>query len=275
MTMAESIEKYETAAPLVLVHGDFGDGYDTWGETARLLGARRAIIVDRPGFGVALAPDDRFTVAGDASYLEHIVQDMGLTSMHLVGHSYGALVALDFAVRQPRLVRSLHLIEPPLLSLLAEDDDVQQMELAIRELQSRHAETGDEATTAAFFPMIGANRVVERVRGTPEWSRLCGYATRFARSEPAGAYPAANVERLPRDLPLALYSGGRSHPVLRRVAAVLAKRRPDARFTEVAGAGHAVQMAGLEFVEPLLALTTSVDRSWEECASATGETARE
>jgi pimeloyl-ACP methyl ester carboxylesterase len=248
-------------APLVLVHGDFGDGYDTWGDTARLLaGHRRAIIVDRPGFGVALDPDDHFTIAGDATYLEQLVNDMKLTSFHLVGHSYGALVAIELAIRQPHRIRSLHLIEPPLLSLVASDDEARRMDRDIRAIQTRHGEVGDEATTAAFFPMIGATRVVDRLRGTPEWNRLCGYAARFARSEPAGDYSATNLDRLPRGIPIALYTGGRSHPVLRSVVTTLAERFPEAHCTDIPSVGHAVQMAGPDFVEPLLALATTVDR---------------
>jgi pimeloyl-ACP methyl ester carboxylesterase len=264
MNAAQPETQIGLAAPLVLVHGDFGDGFDTWAETARLLaGRRRAIIVDRPGFGVALGSDDRFTIAGDAAYLEQLVDDLGLKSFHLVGHSYGALVALELATRQPHRMRSLHLIEPPLLSLLASDDEARRMDRDIRAIQNRHGEVGDEATTAAFFPMIGATRVVERLRGTSEWNRLCGYAARFARSEPAGDYPATNLDRLPRDVPIALYSGGRSHPVLRGVVATLAERLPEAHCTDIPSAGHAVQMAGPDFVEPLLARATTADRIWK------------
>jgi hypothetical protein len=47
------------------------------------------------------------------------------------------------------------------------------------------------------------------------------------------------------------------------VIAVLAERRPDAYFLDVPNAGHAVQMAGPDFVEPLLALATTADRIWK------------
>jgi len=43
---------------------------------------------------------------------------------HVVGYSYGGIVALTIASRQPRLVRSLTLLEPPAFQLLPDDPDV-------------------------------------------------------------------------------------------------------------------------------------------------------
>jgi pimeloyl-ACP methyl ester carboxylesterase len=276
MTEVGVVERGTRTAPIVMVHGDFGDGFDTWGEVARQLGtSRRTIIMDRPGFGVSVQPDERFTIAGDAAYLRQIVSDMAIESLHLVGHSYGALVALETAIAVPESVRSLHLIEPPLLGLLAADDETRRMDHAIRAIQARHREVGDAATTAAFFPMIGADRVVERLRGTPEWTRLCGYATRFAHSEPAGSYPADVLDRLPGEIPVALYSGGRSHAVLRGVVAEIVKRLPGCRLIDVPAAGHAVQMSGAAFMEPMLALMEEADRAWDARASAAADATRE
>jgi pimeloyl-ACP methyl ester carboxylesterase len=42
---------------------------------------------------------------------------------HLVGYSYGGIVALTIAARRPRLVRSLILLEPPAFQLLPHDPD--------------------------------------------------------------------------------------------------------------------------------------------------------
>ncbi|MBA3449596.1 MAG: hypothetical protein H0T18_00120 [Chloroflexia bacterium] len=165
-------------------------------------------------------------------------------------------------------MRSLHLIEPPLLDLLPQDPRIQTMDTTVRRIQLSHGDSGDEATTEAFFAMLGAGHIPERLRGTPEWDQLVQHANRFSRSEPAGDYPSAALQRLPRSLPVALYSGGRSHPALRAIVRELAARIEGSRVTDIASAGHAVQMAGAAFVDPLLASTTEADALWNKRTSA-------
>jgi pimeloyl-ACP methyl ester carboxylesterase len=227
------------------------------------------VIIDRPGFGEDLPADARFSIAGEARALLAVIDDLGIPSFHLVGHSYGALVALEMAVVRPDMVRSLQLIEPPLLDLLPEEPLVQEMDRRVRWIVEHHADIGDEAATEAFFTMIGAERLLERLRGTPDWDRLCGYATRFARGEPAGSYPSAALARLTEPTPVGLYTGGRSHPALRAITAALAERINGARLLDVPEAGHAVQMAKDDFVAPLLALADDADFNWRQrCLAA-------
>ena len=73
---------------LLFVHGDFGDGFDTWGPICPLLAGRcRAVIVDRPGFGAPIAEEERFSIAHDASYILRAVTKMQLRSLQHVGHA--------------------------------------------------------------------------------------------------------------------------------------------------------------------------------------------
>ena len=254
-----------SASPLVLVHGDFGDGFESWGATCELIGKRRrTVVIDRPGFGEDLAADAHFSIAGEARALLDATAEMGISSLHLVGHSYGALVTLEMAVTRADVVRSLHLIEPPLLDLLPREPLAREMDRRGRWTVAHHAEIGDEAATEAFFSMIGGERMVERLRGTPDWARLCTYAPRFARGEPAGSYPSSSLTRLVRTIPVGLYTGGRSHPVLRLITAELARGIDGARLLDVPEAGHAVQMAKEVFLEALFALMNDADLDWSE-----------
>jgi pimeloyl-ACP methyl ester carboxylesterase len=47
-----------------------------------------------------------------------LLRVLAATPAHLVGHSWGAFICLLAAIRQPKLVRSLALAEPPVLTLL-------------------------------------------------------------------------------------------------------------------------------------------------------------
>jgi len=225
------------------------------------------VVIDRPGFGEDLPADARFSIAGEARALLEVPAAMGIPSFHLVGHSYGGLIALEMAIMQPDAMRSLHLIEPPLFNLLPEQPLVREMDQRGRWIVEHHPEIGDEAATEAFFAMIGAERAVERLRGTPEWDRLCGYATRFARGQLAGSYPSSSLARLAGTIPVGLYSGGRSHPALRLITAELVNRIDGARLLDVPEAGHAVQMAKDVFKDALIGLAHDADLEWEQRGS--------
>jgi pimeloyl-ACP methyl ester carboxylesterase len=258
-------QERSSASPLVLVHGDFGDGFETWGAACERIGKRRrTVVIDRPGFGEDLPAGARFSIADEARALLGALTDMAIDSFHLVGHSYGGLVALEMAASRPDDVRSLHLIEPPLLDLLPQDPDVREMDRRVRWIVEHQADLGDEAATEAFFAMIGGERMVERLRSTPDWTRLCTYATRFARSEPAGSYPSSSLARLTGAIPVALYRGGRSHPALRLIAGELASRIDGARLVDVPEAGHAVQMSKEVFVDALFDVVQAADLGWPE-----------
>jgi pimeloyl-ACP methyl ester carboxylesterase len=270
MSSAVPARQSSSVSPVVLVHGDFGDGFESWGPTCELIGRRRrTIVIDRPGFGEDLPADARFSIAGEARALLDVTAEMGIPSFHLVGHSYGALIALEMAIMRPAVMHSLHLIEPPLLDLLPEQPLVRELNRRGRWIVEHHAEIGDEAATEAFFSMIGAERAVERLRGTPDWDRLCGHATRFARGESAGSYPSSSLARLARTIPIGLYTGGRSHPALRLITAELAGRMDGARLVDVPEAGHAVQMAKDVFVDALLGHAHDADLAWQERLSVT------
>ena len=244
-------EKTDGSTPaLVFVPGDFGDGQTAWGEVVAQIGPRaRTLVVDR---AEVADPGERFTVAGDATAVIQAIGAWTTGPVHLAGHSYGGLVAIEVAATRPDRIVSLHLIEPPLFALVPNNAVAQAMNREARRIQSGYDSLGDEASAEAFFRMIGAERAVERLRGTAEWERLTRYAARFARSEPAGDFPAATLDRLPDDLAVAVYTGGRSHPALREIAAALAARLPGARRHEFPDANHAVQRAGEPFIARLL-----------------------
>src|SRR5918997_1513172 len=142
----------ENDSPIVFVHGDFGDGFESWGSACALIGRRRrTVVIDRPGFGDDLSADARFSIADEARALLDVPAQMGIPSFHLVGHSYGGLIALEMAIRQPDVMRSLHLIEPPLLDLLPDQPQVRELDRRGRWIFEHHAQIGDEAATEAFF----------------------------------------------------------------------------------------------------------------------------
>lgn len=249
---------------IAFVHGDFGNGESSFGKVAAEIGDNyRLILLDRPGFTPGAAHPDRYSFAGDAAALLTELTRHGAGAFHLVGHSYGALVALGMALQAPERIKSLHLIEPPLLRLL-DDDDARGMARRVRELQAAHRDDDLEATTTAFFEMIGAGHVPERLQGSEEWEQLLGFAARFARNEPPGEFPVEHWAALDAAFPILVYSGGRSHRALQGITRMLAGTSRVRRHTHIPGAGHAVQMAGEAFVQPFLEEVAAAEAAWNQ-----------
>jgi pimeloyl-ACP methyl ester carboxylesterase len=90
--------------PVILIHGNVvtGDDYNTSGVAELLLKTHRVIIFDRPGFGYSDRPRGRLWTAHEqAELLYKALQQLGIERPVVVGHSWGAIVALAFAERQP------------------------------------------------------------------------------------------------------------------------------------------------------------------------------
>jgi pimeloyl-ACP methyl ester carboxylesterase len=92
---------------ILLIHGSVVNGASTWA-AQRPLGDRFELVVpNRRGFppGPEIA---RVDYEEEAVWLEFLEP-----GTHLVGHSYGGVIALLAAARRPELLRSLTVVEPP------------------------------------------------------------------------------------------------------------------------------------------------------------------
>jgi pimeloyl-ACP methyl ester carboxylesterase len=162
--------------------------------------------------------------------------------VHLVGHSYGAAVALQIALQRPQQVRSLSLYEPVAFGLLRElaPRDPALLEITdvahtVLSLLSRGAL--DDAA-ASFIGYWG---------GEPTWNQMAA----AQRDAVAGRMPTVPrhfdalfaarwhkrlLERL--TMPILLMHGSQTRTPARRVTELLSHVLPHAVRAEVPGAGH-------------------------------------
>jgi pimeloyl-ACP methyl ester carboxylesterase len=121
--------------PVVLVHGLIED-YRVWSPQMAPLSKRyRAVAYSRrfaaPNKNPGGPQDD--TVENNVADLVGLVEKLGIAPVHLVGRSYGGLVATYFAYKHPDLLHSLILIEPAVFSAVVENPDsaVQRLSLLL------------------------------------------------------------------------------------------------------------------------------------------------
>lgn len=165
--------------------------------------------------------------------------------MDVVGHSFGATVALRLAVMHPGTIRSLTLCEPVFFAVAGQDAP---------ELLAQHSrdaapvfealDRGEDALAARIFNRMWATP------DSPRWPALAE-STRAAMTRSIHIIPAAD-DTLFNDragllapgvldgveTPALLLRGSLTHPVIGAINDGLARRLPDARNLVIEGAGH-------------------------------------
>lgn len=104
--------RYGGGPPLVLVHGSFTDHVTNWEYVAPMLAEHFTIhAIARRGRGDTDRSDNH-TIADEGADVAAVIRSIG-EPVFLLGHSYGAQVALAAAHDVPALVSGLVLYEPP------------------------------------------------------------------------------------------------------------------------------------------------------------------
>ena len=96
--------------PLVLLHGNSGmiQDFTSSGLVERAAQKYRVIVFDRPGFGYSDRPRRTiWTPEAQADVLHEALERIGISRATVLGHSWGASVAVALALKYPAFVRAL------------------------------------------------------------------------------------------------------------------------------------------------------------------------
>jgi pimeloyl-ACP methyl ester carboxylesterase len=94
-------------AALVLLHGGLSDGRSWTPQLESLAREYDVVAWDAPGCGRSADPPAGLRLADYADAVAVLVRALGVGPVHLVGHSFGAGLAIDVYGRHRQLVRSL------------------------------------------------------------------------------------------------------------------------------------------------------------------------
>lgn len=230
----------ERGAPLVLVHGSWGDHHN-WDAVAPALSKSFQVVTyDRRGHSQSERLAAQGSIEEDADDLAALVRSLGIAPAHIVGNSFGASIVLRAAARHSDTFVSLAVHEPPLFGLLPAADvaagGMQQRIEPIIALLRR----GEHRAAAEQF--------VETVALGPGMWRQLPDAMRETFVTNASTWldemqePAAmkmDVTQLAGfDRPTLLTEGAESPPLFRRVIAILGAALPGHMHHTFLGAGH-------------------------------------
>ena len=238
--------------PAIAVHCMLASG-SYWGALAALLPQLTLTAYDLPGQGKS-GPYDG---AEDYQKLStRILASFITRPVDLIGHSFGAVVALRLATAAPEAVRSLTLIEPVLF----------RAAIGTPEFEHEHAEhLALVELMAEGNPTEAARRFVGRWGGTP-WEdmparvqqgmadrmRLIAAAATANYDDTGAILRAGGPEAI--DAPVMLIEGADSPAIVHRVHERLAERFADVATARIPGAGHMAPMTHAAQVAGLIAM---------------------
>ncbi|MGH8793008.1 MAG: proline iminopeptidase-family hydrolase [Stackebrandtia sp.] len=240
--------------PVVTVHGGPGTPHDYLRSTADLLSGRPVVVYDQLGCGRSERPSDLdlWRLERFVDELEALISHLGLERFHLFGHSFGAMIACDFALRGPARLRTL-ILGSPVLSVRKYENDMRQLLTWMRPESARALTQGmrtGQYNTPEFVEaaMCFAEEHSCRVEPWPDdlmestvniaadvRDAMWG-STEFEVTGNLKSYE--RVDRLAElDVPVLIVSGEHDY-VPSRACQAYARAMPDAAAVVVAGASH-------------------------------------
>jgi pimeloyl-ACP methyl ester carboxylesterase len=115
----------------------------------------RLIRFHRRGFAGSSRAPVPFSIADQAADAAALLTALGVSRAHIVGHSFGGSVALQLAIDQPSMVRSLVVMEPPIFDANAATSPFAALE--------KTYQSGDKLGAMATFSQMSYG---------PEWRTL-------------------------------------------------------------------------------------------------------
>ncbi len=249
--------------PLVVVHGGPGSTHGSYLELLPLINERGLILYDQLDSGRSDRPNDpvNWTVDRFVDELETIRAALGVPRWHVMGHSWGGTIALEYGARRPDALAGLCLASP-LISTSRWLGDTSalrgtlpaevQAELAACETPAPPPGDRCSAAETAFLSRFGrrrpdpealtAYRRDPRNRGfNPDLSRTMWGASEFTATGTLSTYDGEPL-LAKLDGSRTLFLVGQYDEARPVTAALFAERVPDAEFAVVPGAAHSLHI---------------------------------
>jgi pimeloyl-ACP methyl ester carboxylesterase len=239
--------------PVVFVHGSVVGAEESWRHQLPLAKRWTLKLVNRPGFAGS-TPLERGDFDLEAPMIAELLGD----GAHLVGHSYGGVIALCAAGLRPQAVRSLTVSEPGCLRV-AEHEPAVAEAIAKGELLFARGHDLDPLDFLRLFR--GGAGVTRETPPQLDAELLAGVRLLMAERpswEAEPSWEALREQPFPK-----LVLSGRHSPVFEAVCDATAERL-GARREAVSGRGHTVPACGEPYNTLLEAFMAQAEAACEE-----------
>jgi pimeloyl-ACP methyl ester carboxylesterase len=243
--------------PILFVHGSASDGR-TWKAQRDAISRRYRVVTYSRRYHWPNAPipqDADYSMAEQLRDLGSLIQSLAIAPAHLVGHSYGAFLALLLAIEHPNLARSLVLAEPPVFTLFVSNKPKPMELLKLAATRPRTAAAivrfgasgiGPATAAAERGDIHEAMRIFgTAVLGPQAYQRLSRsrveqvHANSFRAEFLGSGFLPLHAERVQAvQIPALLLTAERSPRLFHCLADGLAELLPNARREQIAAASH-------------------------------------
>ncbi len=221
--------------PLVLVHGGVSDSR-VWHDQLEAFSEELTVVAwDAPGCGRSSDPPETFRLPEYADCLAGLIEVLGLGRPHVLGHSFGAGLALELYRRHPTVPRSLVLAGAYAgwAGSLPADEVEKRLQLALRVADLLPDRFVPQSIPGLFSDLISPEKAEEL---TAIMSEIRPVATRSM----ARAFAEADLrDVLPQiQVPTLLLYGDADERAPLNVAQALHSAIPTATLVVLPGLGH-------------------------------------
>ncbi|MBI4258687.1 MAG: alpha/beta hydrolase [Thaumarchaeota archaeon] len=225
-------ERSGSGAPLVLVHGTGGD-HTRWAPILPALERHFTVCtIDRRGRGQS-GDSPEYSLEREFEDIAAVIDSIG-GQVNLLGHSYGALCALEAALRTTH-VRKLILYEPPIPV-----GEPMYPHGARERLESLLATSGREAVLVAFLTEIVRmpSKEIELLCSSPAWAGRLAAAHTIPREFAEADYVLDSKRMSILKTPVLLLMGSESPQFLKAATSALSHVLPNCRIVVMQGQQH-------------------------------------
>ena len=235
-----------TGETVLLVHGSHvANAFAPLMAESALTDRYRLVSYHRRGFAGSSHPDRPLSIAEQAADCGGLLEALGIDRAHIVGHSYGGVIALQLALDAPSTVHSLVLLEPPLMDVPSAQQLMEALGPAVAKYQA-----GDKAGAVDTFlrAVVGpdSRRLLDEVVPGGYQQAVDDADTFFAQEMPAlqeWRFTREEARRITQPV-LAVLGADSSAlwPGFGECHALLREWLPQAEGFTLPGATHALQM---------------------------------
>lgn len=233
-------------APILFIHGSWDDHHG-WLPVAERINQKRnnqIILYDRRGHSASTDTPGQGHISEDVSDAAALIKKIHSGPVHVIGHSYGANIAVSLANKHPELVAGLLLYEPPIFGVLKTKKEYSGL-LKKMKASMIHAKNLMEKGEIEKGAIIFMHQVSF---GKNSWYGLFDERTRNCMLSNADTWldQSRDKERLfvnAAELrnfkkPVTLIYGDSSLPVFKAVTMEIKKLVPAVNIKQCKGAGH-------------------------------------
>jgi pimeloyl-ACP methyl ester carboxylesterase len=242
--------------PLLLIHGSIvANAFFPLLAESRLTSNHRVISYHRRGFAGSARARDPFTMGQQAADGRALLRHLGIPRVHVAGHSYGAAIAMQWALDAPEEVRSLALLEPPLMDWIPSGPAYWEWIASVREMYERGEKA--EVTDAFLTGVAGPDyrQVLDKVLPSGAFELAVADIDTFFQVElpelQQWRFTAEEAKRLRS--PVLAVVGSETAPIFSEGHALLKQWMPHAEELVVPQATHALQLMNPDAVADGLA----------------------